>query len=388
MSHMLAKPLLEAFARCKKGNITITLPDGHAHTFSGEIAGTNATWEIKDWAVITSMVARGDIGMGETYIDGLWDSDNVADFFTYCLTNLDDLSDFAHGSLLQRIGFQIYNYFLKRNSKKGSRENISAHYDVGNEFYQLWLDETMTYSSALRLSSADNLPTAQLQKYGRIAGKIGSTGAHILEIGCGWGGFAEVAVNAGHRVDGITLSQKQHDFAKQRLIAQSNSANISLTDYRKTTGKYDAIVSIEMFEAVGERYWQTYFNTIKSRLAAGGNALIQTITVQDEKFADYRKQSDYIRHYIFPGGMLPARGVFSAAAEKAGLAVKEVFEFGQDYAWTLEQWLARFTAQKQTIHRLGYDEPFMRSWVLYLAMCIGAFRVGRTNVMQVELVHA
>lgn len=381
----IATQFMNALARCPHGTLVLNTPEGESRRFVGSTPEPVAQLTIRNWECIKRIAMRGDIGLGESYADGQWDSDDVAELIAYFLHNLDALEAYAHGGWLQKVGFSLYNTLIRRNSTKGSRENIRAHYDVGNDFYQLWLDPTMTYSSALRTQGSDDLPTAQAQKYGRILDRIGGSGAQILEIGCGWGGFAEQAATHDHTVTGLTISAEQFAFATDRL---KEKANIVFEDYRKVGGLFDAIVSIEMFEAVGERYWPSYFSTIKDRLNKGGKAIIQTITIDDDHFEGYRKRSDYIRHYVFPGGMLPSRARFEEQAKKAGLAVRDVFAFGQDYAWTLDQWRNRFTAAIPQIKAMGYSESFIRGWLFYLNMCMGSFKVGRTDVIQVELVHA
>jgi cyclopropane-fatty-acyl-phospholipid synthase len=240
----------------------------------------------------------------------------------------------------------------------------------------------MTYSSALRKTASDTLEEAQLNKYHRFLDQMNVQGANILEIGCGWGGFAEQAVLRGAKLTGLTLSEEQYRFAKQRVSGQ---AEILLQDYRDAHRVYDYVVSIEMFEAVGEKYWPVYFNKIKNCLVKGGKALIQTITIRDELFANYRKGTDYFRHYVFPGGFLPSKSAFCRSAQKVGLQVGQVIEFGHDYAWTLRQWLAKFTLAEESLIAEGRSESFLRAWRLYLNMCIAAFETKRTNVMQIIL---
>ena len=275
------------------------------------------------------------------------------------------------------------NTFFRRNTVSQSRQNIESHYDLGNQFYELWLDATMTYSSGLRYSGNEDLETAQHQKYERILEKLRSQKS-LLEIGLGWGGFAEKAVGEGHQITALTISPSQYNFAKERL---KSKVEILLTDYRNVGGHFDGIVSIEMFEAVGEKYWPTYFKVLKDRLSESGKALIQTITIQDSEFDSYRRRSDYLRHHIFPGGMLPSSKKFEEHANKAGLLVNETFFFGQDYAWTLREWEKRFLASQNKIARLGFKDPFIRKWLYYFGICIGGFDMGRINVMQAELVH-
>jgi cyclopropane-fatty-acyl-phospholipid synthase len=374
----------ESLERLEYGTLHFTSPEGVTRTYRGPQPGPEATLHMRDWTVLSRMVSRGDIGLGEDYIDGNWDSESVENLIALFLLNLQHLEAFAHGSWVNRRIFRAYNYILRRNSRRGSRSNIKSHYDVGNDFYQLWLDETMTYSSAL-FAGTDDLATAQRNKYGRILSKTDGEKSSILEIGCGWGGFAEEAVKAGHRPTGITVSPAQHAYATARL---GRTADIRLQDYRDTRGAFDMIVSIEMFEAVGMQYWQEYFSTIRRNLTHDGRAMVQTITVRDENFEDYRNCSDFIRPYVFPGGMLPSVGRFRDEAARAGLVTREVFAFGQDYARTLREWLQRFDAQQADIRRMGYSDAFIRNWRFYLSICAAAFSIGRTDVVQIELAHA
>jgi cyclopropane-fatty-acyl-phospholipid synthase len=260
-----------------------------------------------------------------------------------------------------------------------------AHYDVGNDFYKLWLDPSMTYSAALFQSSGQPLEEAQRAKYQRILERIGDGVSSLLEIGCGWGGFAEEASKNIRDITCLTISSAQYDYATKRL---QNRSKVLLQDYRDIRKKFDAIVSIEMFEAVGEKYWATYFKKVAESLRKGGKAIVQTITVRDDVFEDYRTRSDFIRHYVFPGGMLPSIKRFHEEAAKSGLKCVETFTFGQDYANTLREWLARFDAKRDEILALGYSESFIRNWRFYLGFCAAAFAVGRTNVAQIEIVHA
>lgn len=383
----LRRKWLQALTQLEVGSVTFTTPEGETHHFKGTVEGPAATFNISDWSVIRRLVMRGDIGLGEDYIAGKWSTDSLEMLFQVFLLNMEALEHFAHGSWLNRAVFRIYNTLVRANSRRGSSKNITAHYDVGNDFYQLWLDETMTYSSALYASPTTPLAEAQRAKYQRMLQKTGvGEGSEILEIGCGWGGFAEEAARAKAHVTGLTISPAQHEFATKRL--EHASADIRLQDYRDVKGFFDAIVSIEMFEAVGERYWPRYFQAVAERLKKGGKAIIQTIVVRDEHFEDYRSCSDFIRHYVFPGGMLPSVARFRDEAKKAGLETKEVFAFGQDYAATLRQWLQRFDARLPEIHAMGYNDAFVRNWRFYLSICAAAFAVGRTNVVQVELAHA
>ena len=382
---MIERRWLEAIARIEAGELTFVAPNGEVHVAKGARPGSRAQFRVKSWDVIARAVARGDIGLGEDYIAGAWESDDVEALFSLFLLNMEQLEGYAHGGLLNRLSFVLLNTVARRNSEGGSRRNIEAHYDVGNDFYALWLDETMTYSSALYGGNGIELVDAQRAKYARILDKVSRDRARVLEVGCGWGGFAEAAGAREHEVTGITISPAQHAFATKRL---NGNAEIRLEDYRKTKGVFDAVVSIEMFEAVGERYWPRYFQMLSERLKRGGRAVVQTITVRDDVFAGYRTRSDFIRHYVFPGGMLPSLGRFHAEAERAGLKVLDVFSFGQDYAKTLRAWSKRQAGREAKIRALGHDDAFLRNWHFYLGICAAAFAVGRTDVHQVELVHA
>jgi len=376
---------LRALENLQYGSFELTTPEGQTYRFEGDKPGVSAQFEIADWRVVRNLAAKGDIGMAEDYRDGLWQSDNLLDLFSVSLMNEQMLERFIYGSPISRM-LQRLSYLGKMNSLAGSRRNIHAHYDLGNDFYKLWLDPSMTYSSALFRSPDDSLEQAQHNKNHRILQQLQAQSGSVLEVGCGWGGFAEDALAQGDfAFKGITLSQQQHAYAQQRL---DGAARIALEDYRLQQGAYDYIVSIEMFEAVGERYWETYFNKIKQLLAKNGKALIQTITIDERYFESYRKSGDMIRTFIFPGGMLPSAERFGAEAHKAGLQIHDRFAFGADYATTLKQWLTNFDACRDEVRGQGFDDGFIRLWRFYLASCAALFAVGRTDVMQVELRHA
>ena len=382
---IVKKRWLEAIQGLEAGTLTFVDPTGERHVVKGPIEGPRATFKVHDWGVIERVVARGDIGLGEDFIAGAWETDDVESLIALFLINLDRLDGYAHGNVWNRIGFVLLNTVLRRNSEAGSSRNIKAHYDVGNDFYSLWLDETMTYSSALYRSGQEGLADAQRNKYARILEKVGGAGNNILEVGCGWGGFAEMAAQADHHVTGITVSPAQHAFATQRL---GGKADVRLEDYRRTRGSFDAIVSIEMFEAVGEKYWPQYFQVLSERLRRGGRAVLQIITIRDELFAGYRTRSDFIRQYVFPGGMLPSLEQVSRHADRAGLKTVGVHSFGQDYARTLRTWSQRFSQVEGDIRALGHGDPFLRNCQFYFGICAAAFAVKRTDVIQVELAHA
>ncbi len=375
----------KALGSLETGTLEFVAPNGEVTVARGIHPGPSARFQITDWDVLRRIMARGDIGLGEEYIAGSWTTDSVENLVSVFLLNMDHFDNFSDGNVFNRIGFVIHNALVRRNSLAGSARNIKAHYDVGNDFYSLWLDRSMTYSSAL-YNDAGDLYRAQQNKYERILSRFTAPKADVLEIGCGWGGFAERACADGHRVTGLTISPAQHGFATERL--KNTSAEIRLQDYRKTGGSFDNIVSIEMFEAVGEHYWPAYFQTVAQRLKRGGRAVIQTITIRDELFDGYRTRSDFIRHYVFPGGMLPSLGRFREEAEKAGLKFAGAFSFGKDYARTLREWLVQMQNQESAIRALGHDEKFMRNWEFYLGICAAAFEVARTDVVQVELVNA
>lgn len=380
-----AQKLLSHLDNLEKGDLTLTTPDGQTYEFYGKHAGHTAEITVYKWSVFSNIALKGDIGFAEDYRDGNWNSPNVKELVCLILENRTALDKYTKGNLLISWITKL-GYFFNRNSITGSKNNIHAHYDLGNDFYSLWLDETMTYSSAIYNNPNESIKVAQHNKYDRIIDRLNNTSGNLLEIGCGWGGFSERCLEKQDReIKGITLSEEQHEFAKQRLFT---NADIRLEDYRHQSGKYDNIVSIEMFEAVGEKYWQTYFSKIKQLLKTKGNALIQTITINDSDFPRYRKTSDFIRSYIFPGGMLPSPSVFKQQAEKAGFKTFDEFSFGEDYATTLDTWLQTFDKKESELKNLGYDEKFMRLWRFYLAACYAGFKIKRTDVMQIQLCHA
>jgi cyclopropane-fatty-acyl-phospholipid synthase len=375
----------KALSRVEFGTLDFVAPNGELTTVRGPKPGPHADFVIHDWDVLKRIAARGDIGFGEDFIAGAWETRDIERLASFFLVNMEHFDELANGNLVNQLLFRIHNTFVRRNSLSGSRRNIKDHYDVGNDFYSLWLDKSMTYSSALFGGADVPLEDAQRNKYERILSRFQKHAASVLEIGCGWGGFAERAAQELHRVTGLTISPAQHRFATERL---KGAADIRLEDYRKSRGLFDMIVSIEMFEAVGEQYWPQYFQTVAERLKEGGRAVIQTITIRDELFEAYRGRSDFIRHYVFPGGMLPSLQRFREEAERAGLKVAGVFSFGKDYARTLREWSARMQEKSADIMALGHDERFLRNWQFYLGICAASFSVERTDVSQVELVHA
>ncbi len=384
-----ARPLLRLLERLEGGSLELSLPDGSCRIFAG--AGPrHAVMEIRDWAVFDAVLARGDIGLAEAWLDGQWESPDLAALLTLLVENRERLSRAVYGNAWSLIGARL-RHFFNANTRAGSKRNILAHYDLGNDFYRLWLDPTMSYSSALYAGEARPLAAAQEAKNRRILEKLQARpGQRVLEIGCGWGGFAELAARDGLAVHGITLSPAQLAYAQERLVRAGldDRAQFSLTDYRDLDGRYEHIVSVEMFEAVGERWWPAWFRTVARNLAPEGRAVVQSITIRDDLFARYRKGTDFIQQMVFPGGVLPSVAEFRKQAQRAGLEVREAFAFGRDYARTLAEWARNFEAAWPEIARLGFDERFRRLWRFYLAYCEAGFAAGSTDVVQFELAHA
>ena len=378
--------LLSALDKITYGSLELVFPNGKTYHFSGKEPGTHGHIHLQSLSVITHVLARGDIAFAEDYRAGLWSSSDLTALLCCILQNDKVLRQFIYGRSLYAWLAKIA-YFFKRNTRKGSKKNIFDHYDIGNDFYRLWLDQSMTYSSAL-FNDTNDLTQAQYNKYDRLLDLINKPAQSILEIGCGWGGFAERAVlQHDHQIHGITLSKAQLEFANQRL-GHTKNIKLSLQDYRDVQGKFDAIVSIEMFEAVGEQYWQTYFDKIKQILQQKGRALIQTITIDQAHFDEYRRTGDAIRSLVFPGGMLPSQPIFQHHASQAGLKIGDCFCFGLDYARTLKMWHENFNSQINAVKAQGVDDSFIRLWRFYLAYCEAAFTSRRTDVMQIELIHA
>ena len=373
------------------GGITFVLPSGREIPIRGAQPGPQARVVINDYRFMGRVMAAGDIGFAEGYMAGEWDTPDLTAVLESASLNFDRIGQLSAGNPLMRM-FNFFAHLLNRNSRKGSQRNIHAHYDLGNAFYERWLDPTMTYSAARFERPDQPLSAAQQHKYATLARTMGlGADQHVLEIGCGWGGFAEFAAReVGARVTGITISREQHDFAKQRLFTQglAEKADIRLIDYRDVEGCFDRVASIEMFEAVGEAYWPTYFAKIHDLLSPGGRAALQIITIRDELFDDYRSRADFIQKYVFPGGMLGSERRLREETDRAGLEWRDIARFGQDYAETLGQWGARFQAAWDEIRELGFDERFRRLWQFYLSYCEAGFRTGRTNVIQLGLARA
>jgi cyclopropane-fatty-acyl-phospholipid synthase len=366
------------------GTLDVTLPEGSSTRFQGrDASGPQAAMTIHDPQVFRRLLTGGAIAFAECYIEGLWDTPDLPTLLDLLHRNEATLRAGRLGSRITRLlnrGF----HRSRNNSRDGSRRNIAYHYDLGNDFYAAWLDPGMTYSAARYLPGCDTLQQAQDAKYRRIAELAGLRGdQRVLEIGCGWGGFMEHASGLpGCRVDGITLSREQLTWTNHRLqqLGLAAQASASLTDYRDTTGSYDAVVSIEMLEAVGREHWPAYFRTLHQRLKPGGAAVIQVITIDESRYAHYLHHTDFIQRYIFPGGMLPTPEIVCSEAGEAGLQVEHCEMFGLDYARTLSEWRRNFHAAWPRIRQLGFDEPFRRLWDYYLCYCETGFRSGSIDV--------
>ena len=384
-----ARLLLAILGRLQVGRIDLITPEGLLYVFTGRtVPEPQATLRLCNWGVGADILRSGDIGFAESYMAGGWDTPDLPKLLTVAALNHQALESAIYGRwwgwMLHRL-----RHVFRANSKTQARRNIHAHYDLGNAFYAHWLDSTMTYSSALFEGRFDlSLEQAQTRKYERILDVLDvRPGQRILEIGCGWGGFAEHAVRTRDcKVHGITLSTEQLAYATDRLerAGLADRATFELRDYRDVTGEYDCIVSIEMFEAVGERYWPQYFRTVRDRLRRGGRALVQTIVIAEELFERYRTGTDFIQQYVFPGGMLPSPKVFRERAFQQGLTAGEGFAFRYDYAETLKRWRQAFNNRVTELAGLGFDERFMRLWNFYLAYCEAGFRAGTIDVLQVE----
>ncbi len=371
------------------GRLTVLLPNGETHLLEGPQPGPAAIFDIKDYRFARRVLASGDIGFAEAYMAGEWESPQLAALLESFAHNYEHIRRLADGNPLMRA-INWLSHRMNRNSRSGSKKNIHAHYDLGNAFYASWLDPTMTYSSARFTRAGMALDAAQREKYASLARLMDlQSGQSVLEIGCGWGGFAEFAAReVGARVTGITISREQYDFARQRMFnaGLSEQVDIQLIDYRDVQGRFDRVASIEMFEAVGIEYWPAYFGKIHDVLEPGGVAGLQIITIENALFGGYNKRTDFIQKYIFPGGMLPSEESLKPVIDCAGLDWRDVERFGQDYADTLKLWDERFQAAWGDIRRMGgFDERFRRLWRFYLAYCEAGFRSARTDVIQLAL---
>lgn len=384
----LPKPARLAFgfaAQLRRGTLDVALPDGRKVRFGGLEPGPSAAMTVRDYGFAWRLINGGDVGIAEAYLRGEWDTPDLTQFlYIFCVNHEMIQSMLGNKPLMRAV--QLVRHWLNRNTRAQARRNIFAHYDIGNRFYSAWLDRSMTYSSAL-FDGTDDLGAAQEMKYRRLAEAIHlQPGNTVLEIGCGWGGFAEFAAKSyDARVVGLTISSEQRDYAKKRIFEAglSEKVDIRFQDYRDEKGVYDRIASIEMIEAVGEKFWPRYFAQLRDRLVTGGFAGIQAITIQDRFFANYRREVDFIQRYIFPGGMLPSPAVLKALGDKFGVPIIRERVFGEDYARTLATWRDNFRAAWPNLTSLGFDERFRRTWEYYLAYCEAGFRSGNIDVRQI-----
>jgi cyclopropane-fatty-acyl-phospholipid synthase len=370
------------------GVLTFVLPDGREIRLDGPEAGPEARLIVHNYNFMKRTLRSGTIGFGEGYMAGEWDTPELSVLLEVLASNFARFERVAFGNPV--MGFlNLLEHALRSNTRHGARKNIHAHYDLGNAFYSRWLDPSMTYSSAKFERPGEPLSDGQKRKYRALAESMGLTpDHHVLEIGCGWGGFAEFAAgDVGAKVTAITISEEQFRFASQRMFEKglAERAEIRLVDYRDVDGQFDRVASIEMFEAVGERYWPTYFNKIRDSLTPGGRAGLQIITIRDELFDHYRRRADFIQKYIFPGGMLPSEERLKAVTDSAGLTWAGISRFGHNYADTLAEWARRFEAGWDDIRGLGFDERFRKLWRFYLSYCEAGFRTARTDVVQLSL---
>ena len=371
-----------------EGCLTIVGPDGAAHRIEGSEPGPDVRFDIHDGRFVRRVLGGGDVGFADSYIAGEWDSPDLAKLLTAFSANFDRITRLLAGNPLMRA-VNAVSHALNRNSRSGSRRNIHAHYDLGDDFYGLWLDPGMNYSSALFLDARRDLATGQRAKHAALAKAMDlQAGQSLVEIGCGWGDFARFAATEyGTQVTAVTVSQAQHDYAARMVQQQGlgDRVKIRLCDYRDLEGRFDRVASIEMFEAVGEAYWPTYFRKLAALMAPGGRAGLQVITIREDLFEGYRRRPDFIQLNIFPGGMLPSDRRLRQETDRAGLAWTGVRRFGQDYADTLAEWARRYGERVGAVHAQGFDTRFDRLWRYYLGYCEAGFRTGRTDVIQLGL---
>ena len=372
----------------QKGSLEIALPDGRVFRIEGDQPGPQARLDVRNDALFARVAREGELGFSEAYVEGWWDAPDLQAVFDVLLSSKQWVRRNHPAAILLRA-WQWFGHWRNDNTRSQAKRNIASHYDLGNEFYGKWLDPTMTYSSAIFVEPEEDLAAAQIRKYASVCDRIGVTpDSAVLEIGCGWGGFAEYAAGTrGARITGLTISREQFDFAQRRMFEAglADRVDIVMRDYREERGSYDGIASIEMIEAVGEKYWPTYFATVHDRLKPGAQATIQAITMPDELFQSYRNTTDFIQKYIFPGGMLLSPGVLNTQIAKAGLEEVGSVGFGESYSETLRRWHTAFNAAWDEIAPLGFDERFRRMWNFYLTSCAGAFHTGTTDVVQVSM---
>ncbi len=386
-----ARKFLKLLLRIESGELFISFPNGKCVQFVSGNPGPIAKINLHNWKLPRKVALGGTIGVAESYMDEDWDSPDVTSMLEFFLVNRSIYGDVAAQSVITNLVENIRHWF-NRNTRSGSQKNIAAHYDLGNDFYSLWLDPSMTYSSAIYEDGANSLEAAQDAKYRSLATNMGVTkDSHILEIGCGWGGFAEfVAREFGAKVTGLTISKEQLDYARNRIekAGLTDLVEFKFQDYRDETGKYDHVASIEMFEAVGEEYWSTYFSKINNCLNKGGTAGLQIITIRNEAFEAYRKRPDFIQRYIFPGGMLPSPNALAKVTSQEGLELTSERIFAEDYARTLMEWRLLFWEKWEEVRKLGFDQRFKRMWEFYLHYCEAGFSTSSIDVRQMFYKHS
>lgn len=383
-------PVFDQLRRMEIGELDIYLPDGRIFRVRGANPGPAADLHIHNPDCFARLIREGDLGFSDAYLEGWWSTSDLQAFMDLVHMGAETVYDGFPGQLLLRA-YERLRFWLHRNHRRQARKNISHHYDLGNDFYRLWLDDTMTYSSALFSSGQDSLEMAQTAKYASMVDQMGvQPGDHVLEIGCGWGGFAEYAARErGLRVTGLTISKEQLNFAQQRIenAGVSDMVELRLQDYRDCRGQFDGIASIEMFEAVGQKYWPAYFATIRDRLKPGRQATLQIITVADRRWEVYKRGVDFIQKHIFPGGMLPSPTVLRQQVDLAGLGVVRSIEFGDSYDQTLRRWHDTFNTRWDQIAAMGFDDRFHKMWNFYLTSCAAAFKTGNCDVTQITVAH-
>ncbi|MFT6932407.1 MAG: cyclopropane-fatty-acyl-phospholipid synthase [Paracoccaceae bacterium] len=381
-------PVFETALKMDHGRLDMRLPDGRVFRAEGSNPGPAAQLDIHNPDIFGRLIREGDLGFCEAYLDGWWSTPDLQAFMDLVHADNEEIYDGFLGMPIIRA-YERLRFRLQSNSKRQARKNISHHYDLGNEFYGLWLDDTMTYSSALFETGQEPTELAQTQKYASMVDQMGAKpGDHVLEIGCGWGGFAEyAALHRGLRVTGLTISQEQHDYAVARMerLGLSDMVEIKMQDYRDERGCYDGIASIEMFEAVGQKYWPVFFEALRKCLKPGCHATLQIITVQDRRWEVYKHGVDFIQKYIFPGGMLPSPSVLREEVRKSGLQIKGSIEFGESYSHTLRRWYDTFNNRWDEVAALGFDDRFRRMWNFYLTSCAATFRFGNCDVTQITV---
>lgn len=371
-----------ALAYIEQGSIIIVTPDGTRYAWRAAIPGPEATLVIHNWRALRRLASGGDIGFAEGFIDGDWSTPDLVAFISLVAENVARMQRVLDGWAPVRLVNRL-KHAKRHNSARGSRRNIAFHYDLGNDFYRQWLDDSMTYSAACRVLPGQSLEAAQKAKLDRITELLALKGDEtLLEIGCGWGALAIHLAGQCARVTGVTLSREQLAWGQRSVVARglSDRIDLRLQDYREVGEQFDRIVSIEMIEAVGERYWPVYFDQLRACLKPGGRAVLQVISIREDRFDAYRAGSDFIQKYIFPGGMLPTPTIVADQATRAGLTLVARENFGLGYAETLAEWRRRFDAGWPNIAPLGFDDRFRRLWDYYLCYCEAGFRVGTIDV--------